>query len=326
VFARTDERARALEETIAKAASRAGEVAEQTKLFDQANALKGELERRIEDLRADLDRLEQRRAEAGEIEAQFTKVKRLEDDINAKMSKFLSEQHRIEVMEADFKRLLQTSQSVEEKLRDVTAADDNLQEMQVKIRKFAELVTAAEEKYKRVEGKNEALEETAAGIDTNFKAMQTMERAAAELARESERLKEELSLAHASIAELAADNKKARDTVEKLSTLDESLAEIETRIEAMNGARQWLANLETRMDEKTKELKDQVKLIGNISKNLKPEAGGGANEADSKGAPSQNVRENVIKLKRQGWETAEIARTLKISVGAVELIVETTPR
>jgi DNA-binding NarL/FixJ family response regulator len=38
------------------------------------------------------------------------------------------------------------------------------------------------------------------------------------------------------------------------------------------------------------------------------------------------MRENVIKLARQGWTAKEIAANLQLAVGEVELIMELAPR
>ncbi|MDR1319407.1 MAG: hypothetical protein LBJ90_07255, partial [Treponema sp.] len=97
------------------------ELADQSKFFDRTAELKRELDRSIEDINGDFDRLEQRRNEIVQIENQFTRIKRLEDDVNAKMSRFLNEQRRIDDMEAKFNRLVQTSGTVEEKLVQVSS-------------------------------------------------------------------------------------------------------------------------------------------------------------------------------------------------------------
>jgi DNA-directed RNA polymerase specialized sigma24 family protein len=44
------------------------------------------------------------------------------------------------------------------------------------------------------------------------------------------------------------------------------------------------------------------------------------------GAPSRDQRETVVKLARQGWSAAEIARVTHLSRGEVELILELAPK
>jgi chromosome segregation ATPase len=293
------------------------ELAGQTKLFDKTGELKLELERRIEDLNGDLDRLDQRRNETAQLENQFIRIKRLEDDVNAKMTRFLSEKHRIEVMETDFNRLLQTSQAVEEKLAQVSSSDDILQAMQVQIRRLDDAMKEAEEKYQRLERKNQILEETNDGIDRNFKSLQGSEQAARRAGEDLARIAGDMESLRASVETLAADNEKARETVEKLSVLDDSLSHIEKRIGEMQKAREWLARTETRLEELDKQAQNQFRLIGSLLNQ-----GSGKPQPAGKGAPPPRDRDNIIKLNRQGWTVDEIAKSMGIAKGEVELILE----
>jgi chromosome segregation ATPase len=297
------------------------ELAGQTKLFDKTGELKLELERRIEDLNGDLDRLDQRRNETAQLENQFIRIKRLEDDVNAKMTRFLSEKHRIEVMENDFNRLLQTSQAVEEKLVQVSSSDDTLQAVQVQIRRLDDAMREAEEKYQRLERKNQILEETNDGIDRNFKSLQESELAARRAGEDLARIAADMESLRASIETLAADNEKARETVEKLSVLDDSLSHIERRIAEMQKAREWLARTETRLEELDKQAQNQLRLTGSL---LNRESG--KSPPAGKGAPPPRDRDNIIKLRRQGWTVDEIAKSMGISKGEVELILEIGPK
>jgi DNA repair exonuclease SbcCD ATPase subunit len=319
IFTRTDEQYRSLDSAIKEADRHSKEFIAQTKLFDQAEDLKLQLERRIEDLRSDLNGLDQRRAETAELETQFIKIKRLEDDINAKMTRFLSDKRRIELMEADVNRLIATSQSVEERLVQVSSSDDTLQAMQVQIRRLNDALADTEERYQRIEKKNQILEETNSGIDRNFKSLQEAEEGVRKFNDELLRLSLEQRTLDDSLKNLAAKNELARETAEKLSTLDADLAAIEKRIDTMQVAREWLANIETRLSELYKESQGQVKLMGSLLKEEGP-------SRSSRGAPPLGIRENVVKLRRQGWTVDEIARATKLGKGEVELILEISPR
>jgi chromosome segregation ATPase len=293
------------------------ELAGQTKLFDKTDELKLELERRVEDLNGDLDRLDQRRNETSQLENQFIRIKRLEDDVNAKMTRFLSEKHRVEVMETDFNRLLQTSQAVEEKLVQVSSSDDTLQAMQVQIRRLDDAIKEADEKYQRLERKNQILEETNDGIDRNFKSLQESEQAARQAGEDLARITADMESLRSSIETLAEGNEKARDAAEKLSVLDDSLSHIEKRIAEMQKAREWLARTETRLEELDKQAQNQLRLIGSLLNQ-----GSGKPPPGGKGAPPPRDRDNIIKLSRQGWTVDEIAKSMGISKGEVELILE----
>lgn len=321
LFSRTEERAKNLDGVIKDADRRIKEFIAQTKLFEKTDELKLELERKIEDFHSDLDSLDQRRSEAAELEAQFAKIKRLEDEVNAKMTRFLSERHRIEVMEADFKRLIQTAQAVDEKLVQVTASDDTLQALQAQLRRLEDAVKDAEEKYQRLEKKNQILDATNEGIDRNFQALRDTESTLKQYNGEIQKIQSALEAIRPAIDTLAKDRDRAMEAADRLGDLDKIMTDLETRIEQMQKAREWLARTETRLEELSKQAQDQVKLMGTL---LKEEGKKGM--AKDRGAPPIGVRETVVKLAHQGWTVDEIARTVKLSRGEVELILEIAPK
>ncbi|GHV85545.1 hypothetical protein AGMMS50230_11530 [Spirochaetia bacterium] len=292
------------------------EFTSQSRLFEKTDELRSSLERNMEALRSDLSGIEERRAEAARLETEFIKVRRLEDEVNAKMTRFLTEKSHLDIMEKDFEKLIQTSARVEERLKDVFNADDTLQDVQVSLRKLEDAMAAAEEKYQRVENKNRILEETNRGIERNFQLLEETEMALRKCRDNIDHTEDELDTLRPSIDELAAASEKARETGEQLGVLDTNLKTIEERIEKMQTAREWLARTETRFEELNREAQEELKLLEAVLKEDRKKSGGGD------GAPPIAARENVIRLARQGWGAEEIARSLKIGRGEVELILE----
>jgi hypothetical protein len=120
-----------------------------------------------------------------------------------------------------------------------------------------------------------------------------------------------------SVEKLTAENAKARDAAEKVSALDGALGAIETRMAKLQTVRESLAKAETRFEDINKSLQEQYKLFTALLREDGPER-----RLKEPGAPPIGVRENVIKLKQQGWKVEEIAPVVKLSVGEVELILE----
>jgi len=298
------------------------EAVAETKIIDKAEALRIDLAQRIEDLKTDIERIDQRRAEAFQLENDFVKIKRLQDDVNAKMTRFLSERRKIETMESDFNRLLKISHSVEEKLAQVSGEDDTLQGIQLQIRKLEEALNTTEEKFLRIERKNQILENTNEGVDRNFRVLQESEKISLKIGGELERYAENLSSIQTSIERLSGESEKAHRAVDKIEVLDKILEEIEERIDAMQRARQWVAGAETRLEELNRQAQTQARAIDSLVKGGK-KTGAAVNLGE--GAPPPQKKENVITLAKQGWKTDEIAKALKISRGEVELILDMQP-
>jgi chromosome segregation ATPase len=291
------------------------ETGKETRLFERNNELKLELERGIEDLKGDLDRLEQRKSEAAQLENQFLRIKRLEDDVNARLLRFNSEQHHIEEMEKRFNRVVQISQAVEEKLARVSDSDDTLQAIQVQIRRLDDAIRETEEKYQRVERKNQILEEINDGIDRNFKALQESESAANRINGDLESFTGEFTVLRQSVEILSKEHEKASETAEKLEYLDESLSVIEKRIKEMDTAREWLARAETRLAELDKDIQSRVRVKKSLEEGDKRPGAG-------RDTVSLADRETVVSLRQKGWSLDEISAAMKLSLNEVDLILE----
>ena len=290
----------------------------QTKLFERTDELKTSLAAAIETMKDDLARLDSRKSEIAEIEGQLGRVKRLEDEVNQKVARFLAEKRRIDALEADFGRLTEISQGVDRKLEEVTGASDALTEAQARIRKLMELSAEAEAKYDRLEKKAAVLDATTETVDKNFQQSQAVEKLLSAYGAELKRIPERIAEIKKSVDELAAAKVKADAAADKLGELDGILSDAEKRIAEAQKAREWLARAETRLDEVNRQATEQLKLLSTLLK----EEGGSGHAAPGRGAPPSTVQETVRKLARQGWTPDEIARAVKVSRGEVELILE----
>jgi len=298
------------------------EIAAQNNIAGQTGELKEELDEYIKDMKGTIDRIALIETEISRYDSQLAQIKRLEEEVNGKMTRFLSEKHRIEVLENDFTRLLQTSQSVDQKLAEVSNSDDLLQKMQLQLRHLEDAIKETEEKYQRVERKSKTLQETNDGIDRNFKALQENDLLVKRLDDTVSLLKTDLDSVRNSVESLSAENEKARDAAEKVSSLEDNIQWLEKRIEEMNIARESLARLATELQNLEKKAKDQVKLVQSVMTRGESQVSARKKGKADDEAPTQNVRENIKKLKAQGWTIDEIAKAYNMSKSEVTLTLE----
>jgi len=287
----------------------------QSKVFERTDELKDRLAQSIESMKADLGRLDARKAEVAELETQLGRVKRLEDEVNQRLTRFLAEKRRIDALEEDFTRLATISQTVDKRLEEVTGQADALTEAQTSIRKVLEISHEAEAKYERLEKKSSVLDATAEAVDKNFQSIQSVEKAVATIGGELRKLPDRVVELRRTVDQLVADKDKVDEAARKLGDLDGIIADAEKRIAGMQKARESLARAETRLEEIDRKAQEQLKLLSTLLK----EEGGARRE---RGAPPTTVQDTVRKLARQGWNVDEIARAVKISRGEVELILE----
>ncbi len=286
----------------------------QTRVFERADEIRETLATGIESMKADLSRLDGRRAEVAELENQLGRVKRLEDEVNQKVTRFLAEKRRIDALEEDFGRLAAVSQNVDKKLEQVTGQADALTEAQSTIRKLLDLAQEADAKYERLEKKTGVLDSTTEAVDKNFQSIQGIEKAIASIGTELRKIPDRVVEIRKTVDILAADKAKADEAMAKLGELDGIIADSEKRIAEVQKAREWLARAETRLEEIDRRAQEQLKLLSTL---LKDEGG-----KRGPGAPPSSVQDTVRKLARQGWSADEIARAVKVSRGEVELILE----
>jgi chromosome segregation ATPase len=294
--------------------------ASQTKIFERADQLKVQLESDIEEMKRDSEKLQLHRQEVEELETQVGAAKKAVDDIGGKLKALLAERGRVEDMDSDFKKLLNISKELDHRIETVYASQDALQEIQAKIRELENLEKVTESRFERLEKKNAIIETTTSGVDKNFESLDRLEKELKGISEDLQGFAGSLKELKNQSSELAAGREKSDYVVEKIKDLDNILAELESRMEKLETAREWLAKTETRFETVGKQAQEQVRLLESILK---------ADNKQSKlgeGAPPMDKRETVIKLAHLGWTPTEIARTTKLSRGEVELIMELAPK
>jgi DNA repair exonuclease SbcCD ATPase subunit len=287
----------------------------QTKVFERADELKAALEASLGDFRAEIGRLDVYRDTMANLEQQYARIKKLEEETGQKVTRFLTEKKRVDIIEADFNKLLALSESIDRKMEELTVTGDDLQQYQVQIRRFEEGLAEANGRYERLEKKAVVLDQTVTGIDRAFDALREAESAIAEHRAALSSMPSEVESLKKSLDELLGSRDQVNLTVERISALDGILSDVEKRTEKMQTAREWLARTETRLEEISRKSEEQLKLLADVLKE------DGASRK-TKGAPPIGIRENVVKLAHQGWKVDEIARALHLSRGEVELILE----
>ncbi|MBO6100467.1 MAG: hypothetical protein J6P07_03935, partial [Spirochaetaceae bacterium] len=190
---------------------------QQTQLFDKADELKNDLESKLEALKTEITRVESFRQVANDLEQEFLKIRRMEDEVSQKLNKFGAEKKRIEVIEGDFNTLLTMSTNMEQKIAELRNSNDDLQELQLEIRRYQDSVTDIAGRYDRLEKKNDVLEQTMASIDRSFENLQQIEKRIAACDLEAKKLPEQVADIKKSVDKLLDGNTRVNEAVERLA-------------------------------------------------------------------------------------------------------------
>lgn len=283
----------------------------QTKLFERADIMKKKLTEDIASLRNEIDQLVIKKKEFKDIDMTLAKVKAIEADITGKLGQLQANKRTVDDLEKDFKRLRDTSAEINSRIDKVTSSNDVVMEMQARLRQLDDLEKQVEDQYSRLEKKEHVLNHATTGIDKNFEEMQELETRIKNFEGTFNDFLGKLASASKRIDVLSNNKERADFAVDKLMDLDSMLGDIDAKIESTAKARQWLADIESRL----------VQLNNSAVKNLATlKELTDLSSGDGKGKIDQT--DLVLKLAQQGWSAGDIAKKLNIGVGEVQLIIE----
>lgn len=324
LFGRVEEDYNRITGNLKEIESKQQDFISQTQIFDRADSLKEKLTFDIEALKDQIGQIERTSSEAFRIKDELDNIHHLNDDIQSKFAKVLSEKQKIDTMDERINKIISLSDSVNLKLDEISTTHDTLQDYQVRLRQIEDLQDSIDKRFTRLEKKNTLIDTTTEGVDKNFQILGTIEKAINTVKIELKPIFASLNDVKEQHASFAAEQEKIKSVVDKLVTLDSTISELDSRIESMNKAREWVAGTESRIDSIGKKAREQVQLFGKLmEKDGRP---GERARKQAAGSPDMEVREMVLRLAHEGWKSEEIARTTKLSQGEVELILELSPK
>ncbi len=291
--------------------------ASQMQVYQTADALKAKLDSEISMLNSDLAKIENYQSAVQNLQAHFSQIQSLNDDMNRKLKRFDTEKNHIDSMEHKFDRLVTMSTEMDEKIRELTTTSDDLQAVQVSVRKFQETLGDISSRYDRLEKKQEVIEQISDDVDRSFENLKNLEERLGNALRQTSSIPDAIKTIQRDIDSLMASSGKVNDAVDKVTSIQNLLADTEARMQQIQAARNGIAGTETRLQNLDKQIDDKMSLLlratqADMAKNPGPQ--------QSRITPQD--RETIIQLKRQGWTVDEIARRMKRSEGEVELILE----
>ncbi|MDC7240590.1 MAG: hypothetical protein PQJ50_09545, partial [Spirochaetales bacterium] len=319
LVARVEEDTRHLTVTLEEIDKKQQEVIAQTQVFEKADRMKEALSRNLLELKGDIQKVDANMDRLKDYQNGFDRVQEQYQSILDQINRFMDEKQKVDELEDKISSMVSLSRSVDLKLDQISSLHDMLQQYQSRVKELEDQHHALDSVFVRMESKA-GLVDSAVGqieqfsgtVDTLKNSVQLMKSEIGPLAGRLQEM-EEKNL------QLLESRQAADEVFAKIASLDEILADLDGKAEKIDQARDWIARTETRMNGVVKQAQDQVKLIGRL-------AGSDGGASGPAGSPDMDTRETVLRLAKLGWKTEDIARTLKLSQGEVELILEITPR
>jgi chromosome segregation ATPase len=317
---RIDESYRTLLANVEKIEEKQQDFINQTRIFEQADALKNSLESDIAQLEGQIDLIRQSRDELTPIREECERVLGAYEGVSAKMASFLKEQQKIDLLDGKVARIINLSDAIDIKLDQVSDADENMQGYMVRLHQMEDLHKEISRRYKELEKKSSVVDATTQSVDRNFQMLGRIEEGLTGISEDLVPLKGSLQDVKRNTDTLLENKDQVDYIVNNVTNLDAVISDFDGRMKKMEKAREWLASTETRLENISREAQEKVKLLGDLASRDSRKG-----SARSLGSPDMNTREMVIQLARQGWSSEEISRYVKLSRGEVELILELSP-
>lgn len=290
-------------------------------IFSRADILRDELKEAIEQLSNNLNTVKSESDFVSVIKTEIEELRGITSKVNTQIESLNNKQAVVDSLESRVEKVLMLSDSVDEKLSRIKESDNKIGEVQLKLRTLKELESEVIEDLNRLENKQGILDETNKAIDSGFGHIQIIENKLDALKENLIPFNNQIDNVKDKLHKVEERESRIDKAIDFLSNLDNSVKDLEEKIEKMDKAREWIAGVETRLNESVRTANEQVKLMGALAQDK-----GDKKVTNSPGAPNMNMRDMVIKLAHNNWKAEDIARTTKLSLGEVELILELSPR
>ena len=290
---------------------------EQSKVFDKADELKAELKTDISDLKAEISEIQTFGKTIESIQNDFTKIKKIEDEISQHLKNFNSERNRIDSIETNFNTLIGLSNSIDAKISDLEHTNADMQNLQLDVRHFKNTLESISNRYDILEKKNSVIDKTVADVDKVFDNLKEIERRLENCNRTTEDFPSRISNLKTDVDSIMENIPKLKDAISKLDSLDDIILDANSKVDEIKSSKVSFANTETRLIDLDNRVTEKLRTLGEITKNSLP------NSANISNSSQPGTRRTVVQLSHSGWTPESIANRLGISVGEVELILET---
>ena len=290
----------------------------ETSVFDKADILKKQLETSIDDLNKKISAVKNFEEKLNDLSAQAKRLEKFGDDVNSRLNAYSSDKSRLDSIEYKFNTLMNLSSGMDSKIQELTSMSDDILNMQAKVGKFQDSISNVQSKLERIENKKETYDRVAEEVDRSFENISQLEKRLEECSGKVNSLPDEIKSMQNHIDKIMKNSGKINDAVDKITSLQSLIDDAEERIAKIKDSRDGILNTEVRLQKLYSDADSKLKLLHDITAKevgSKPSAVTGSNI-------TPQLKSNVIKLKKDGWKNAEIAKRLKIEENIVNLILE----
>ncbi|MGQ9615420.1 MAG: SpiroCoCo family coiled-coil protein [Spirochaetota bacterium] len=324
------------------------------KVRDDIEKKVGEIEKRIHDFERETsvlqkavkfkERVEEDIGRFSEIMAQLNEdkkdilslrkliqgLKRDEGDISAKVRQLKSDKKLVQDIAKNAEQAIGLITIVDEKIKLIESEKELLENMESGMKELSKQFDLLKEKAAQLEGKERDIEVSIETITKMKEFIGNIEKRA-DLLKESfnevkdreEDIKKRLTAIDEKTGSIMGRENRIEEVLSRFKEMDALVQDIEERTKQLQSTREWLARVESRLTNLTKDaerLVEELRSTGVGAAGLKK--GTGEDRPTLLSREAENKVKTVLTLFEQKWTIPEICKVTKMSRGEVELILE----
>ncbi len=257
-------------------------------------------------------------------------LKRDEGDISAKVRQLKSEKKLVQDIAKNAEQAIGLISIVDEKIKLIESEKELLESMESEMKGLSKQFDILREKARTLEGKEKDIEVSIETVTKTKDFISNIEKRADllknsfnEVKEREEDIKKRLVAIDEKTGNLMGKESRIQEVLSRFKEMDSLVQDIEERTKQLQSTREWLARVESRLTNLTK---DAERLVEELRSAGVGTAGGKKGASEDRptllSREAENKVKTVLTLFEQKWTIPEICKVTKMSRGEVELILE----
>jgi chromosome segregation ATPase len=281
--------------------------------------------------------LKQDKKEIMSLKKVVENLKRDEGDIAAKVRQLKSEKKLVQDIAKNAEQAIGLIAVVDEKIKLIESERELLDHIESSMKNIEGQFDSLKQKAEKLAGREKDIEVSIETISKTKEFISNLEQRTdllkenlSDIREREEEMKNKITLIDEKTGSLLAYENRIEEVLAKFKEMDSLVQDIEERSKQLQNTREWLARVESRLTNLTKDaerLVDEMKSTGISIPEGAPAKGKAREDRPAVfSRESDSKVKTVLTLFEQKWTIPEICKVTKMSRGEVELILELNNR
>ncbi|MBP5449181.1 MAG: hypothetical protein J6Y01_03605, partial [Spirochaetales bacterium] len=294
-----------------------------TAVYERANSLKEKLNSDITDLKNTLSSIRADKNDLNDLQKKLLAIGSQYSAAEEKFSRIQNEKKNIDKMSDTLTELKEFTDTVKDKI-------DNMENIRLSIKNIDDRLDDANVKFNSVAQYMEEIAAKEIGLQdciSNIEKMGSqagqlenklllLDKKFADLELKKDTYDEKIRNFEQKAGIITKSSDKVNEVVEMYHNLDTLVKALEERTDNVQKMRKWLVTAETNLENLTHDADQKIKLFDALSDKVQNEF------TDDILQDEDKKHDSIMRLMDQGWSVDEIAHSLSLSVGEVEMIAD----